>query len=259
MFIDEVDSLCSARGELLLAPISAFWQIPCMRGVFERFSDISPEPTAIGDTESESARRIKTEFLIQMDGVGADMDGILVLGTPCILYQTCMCPEAAIHLPQPLYLRQRVQLGGLTGWWGTGATNLPWGLDKAILRRFERRVYIPLPEEATTRAKMLKIHTGKVVRLLAPGMPAPRKALCLSGSHHLYSVVLYMPQLFWIGRSARTSTECASVPNAVIRNRVLKTRIAGSTANTMTEPDWLRVGEGTLGEWPPAYQALVYD
>ena len=31
-----------------------------------------------------------------------------------------------------------------------GATNLPWGLDKAILRRFERRVYIPLPETAQT-------------------------------------------------------------------------------------------------------------
>ena len=58
-----------------------------------------------------------------MDGVGADMDGILVLGV----------------------------------------TNLPWGLDKAILRRFERRVYIPLPETAQTRAKMLKIHTCVVV------------------------------------------------------------------------------------------------
>lgn len=27
-----------------------------------------------------------------------------------------------------------------------GATNLPWSLDPAIRRRFERRVYIPLPE-----------------------------------------------------------------------------------------------------------------
>ena len=32
------------------------------------------------DNESESARRIKTEFLIQMQGVGNDNDGILVLG-----------------------------------------------------------------------------------------------------------------------------------------------------------------------------------
>ena len=86
VFICEVDSLCSARG----------------------------------DGESESARRIKTQFLTEMDGVGSDMDGILVLG----------------------------------------ATNLPWGLDKAMLRRFERRVYIPLPEEVSVRATMVRINVG---------------------------------------------------------------------------------------------------
>jgi len=41
-----------------------------------------------------------------MQGVGNDNDGILVLG----------------------------------------ATNVPWELDPAIRRRFERRIYIPLPE-----------------------------------------------------------------------------------------------------------------
>ena len=30
-----------------------------------------------------------------------------------------------------------------------GATNLPWELDPAIRRRFERRIYIPLPEQET--------------------------------------------------------------------------------------------------------------
>jgi len=85
IFIDEVDSLCSSRSE----------------------------------NESESARRIKTEFLVQMQGVGTDNDGILVLG----------------------------------------ATNIPWVLDAAIRRRFEKRIYIPLPEEHA-RLVMFKIHLG---------------------------------------------------------------------------------------------------
>lgn len=85
IFIDEVDSLCSSRS----------------------------------DNESESARRIKTEFLVQMQGVGNDNDGILVLG----------------------------------------ATNIPWVLDAAIRRRFEKRIYIPLPEEHA-RLMMFKLHLG---------------------------------------------------------------------------------------------------
>ncbi len=85
IFIDEVDSLCSARS----------------------------------DSENDATRRIKTEFLVQMQGVGVDNDGILVLG----------------------------------------ATNIPWGLDAAIRRRFEKRIYIPLPEEAARR-RMFEIHIG---------------------------------------------------------------------------------------------------
>lgn len=86
IFIDEVDSLCSARS----------------------------------DTESESARRVKTEFLVQMQGVSNDNnDNILVLG----------------------------------------ATNIPWSLDSAIRRRFEKRIYIPLPEAAARKA-MFKLHLG---------------------------------------------------------------------------------------------------
>lgn len=85
IFIDEVDSLCSARGE----------------------------------GENESARRIKTEFLVQMQGVGKGNDGVLVLG----------------------------------------ATNVPWELDSAIRRRFEKRVYVPLPDVAARR-EIFKIHLG---------------------------------------------------------------------------------------------------
>jgi len=73
-----------------------------------------------GDNESDATRRIKTEFLVQMQGVGNDNDGVLVLG----------------------------------------ATNIPWALDSAIRRRFERRIYIGLPEPEA-RAKMFKIHMGK--------------------------------------------------------------------------------------------------
>lgn len=40
-----------------------------------------------------------------------------------------------------------------------GATNVPWELDAAIRRRFEKRVYIPLPEPEA-RAYMCKLHLG---------------------------------------------------------------------------------------------------
>lgn len=40
-----------------------------------------------------------------------------------------------------------------------GATNIPWCLDSAIRRRFEKRIYIPLPE-APARAKMFRMHLG---------------------------------------------------------------------------------------------------
>lgn len=85
IFIDEIDSLCTARSE----------------------------------GESESSRRIKTEFLVQMDGVGSTHGGVLVLG----------------------------------------ATNVPWELDPAMRRRFEKRVYIALPE-ASARTVMFKLHLG---------------------------------------------------------------------------------------------------
>ncbi|CDK29136.1 unnamed protein product [Kuraishia capsulata CBS 1993] len=83
IFIDEVDALCGPRGE----------------------------------GESEASRRIKTELLVQMNGVGNDASGVLVLG----------------------------------------ATNIPWQLDAAIRRRFERRIYIALPD-AEARTEMFKLN-----------------------------------------------------------------------------------------------------
>jgi len=75
--------------------------------------------SARGDGENESARRVKTEFLVQMDGVGKGQTGVLVLG----------------------------------------ATNTPWELDPAIRRRFEKRVYIPLPD-TPARARIFKVSVG---------------------------------------------------------------------------------------------------
>lgn len=86
IFIDEVDSLCGTRNE----------------------------------AESEASRRIKTEFLVQMNGVNNDdQTDVLVLG----------------------------------------ATNIPWALDSAIKRRFEKRVYIPLPE-LDARRRMFELNIG---------------------------------------------------------------------------------------------------
>lgn len=40
-----------------------------------------------------------------------------------------------------------------------GATNIPWDLDPAMRRRFEKRIYIPLPE-TPSRTRMFEIHIG---------------------------------------------------------------------------------------------------
>jgi vacuolar protein-sorting-associated protein 4 len=71
LFFDEIDSLCSSRS----------------------------------NKDSDSTRRVKTELLIQMQGISSHSEGILVLAS----------------------------------------TNRPWELDSAIRRRFEKRIHIPLP------------------------------------------------------------------------------------------------------------------
>ncbi|GMI41691.1 hypothetical protein TrCOL_g3576 [Triparma columacea] len=78
-----------------------------------------------GDSEKlirvlfELARRMKTELLIQMDGLSRGTEHVFVLA----------------------------------------ASNLPWDLDSALLRRLEKRVLVPLPEKAA-RLKMLEMHMG---------------------------------------------------------------------------------------------------
>ncbi|EGI60820.1 Vacuolar protein sorting-associated protein 4B [Acromyrmex echinatior] len=46
-----------------------------------------------------------------------------------------------------------------------GATNIPWVLDSAIRRRFEKRIYIPLPEKQA-RSAMFKLHLGNTSHCL---------------------------------------------------------------------------------------------
>ncbi len=41
-----------------------------------------------------------------------------------------------------------------------GATNVPWDLDPAVRRRFEKRIYIPLPD-FQARLQIFKLRLGK--------------------------------------------------------------------------------------------------
>jgi vacuolar protein-sorting-associated protein 4 len=68
-----------------------------------------------------------------------------------------------------------VQLDGLhagssdnTGVVVLAATNLPWALDPAFRRRFEPRIYIPLPDKEA-RKHLFGIHAGKWGDLLTEG------------------------------------------------------------------------------------------
>jgi SpoVK/Ycf46/Vps4 family AAA+-type ATPase len=45
-----------------------------------------------------------------------------------------------------------------------GATNKPWSLDQPFLRRFQKRIYVPLPDKAT-RKGMLHLYCGKLLNL----------------------------------------------------------------------------------------------
>jgi vacuolar protein-sorting-associated protein 4 len=69
--------------------------------------------------ESETERRIKTEFLKQMDNIKKCPENVSVFAT----------------------------------------TNMPWELDIAALRRFERKILVPMPDKET-RKKIMKLHAG---------------------------------------------------------------------------------------------------
>ena len=59
-----------------------------------------------------------------------------------------------------------------------GATNIPWGLDPAIRRRFEKRIYIPLPEQ-NAREYLLRMLTNKTKHtLVEEGFSRARRENC---------------------------------------------------------------------------------
>eukprot|EP00299_Pterocystis_sp_00344_P011387 c5304_g1_i1.p1 GENE.c5304_g1_i1~~c5304_g1_i1.p1 ORF type:complete len:520 (-),score=127.39 c5304_g1_i1:115-1644(-) len=83
------------------------------------------------DNENDAARRVKTEFLVQFDGVrAASDDRILVLG----------------------------------------ATNTPWTLDEAARRRLVKRIYIPLPNAAARTALIQNLLKDQKIALLDKDM-----------------------------------------------------------------------------------------
>ncbi len=43
-----------------------------------------------------------------------------------------------------------------------GATNKPWALDWAFIRRFQKRIYVPIPD-FDTRLKIYQLYTQKLV------------------------------------------------------------------------------------------------
>lgn len=83
-------------------------------------------------SESEVGRRLKTEFMIQMDGMNSLSTDTLDSSTPS----------------------ESTENNNNKTVWVLGCTNVPWDLDDAILRRFTARVYIALPD-ATTRRNLL--------------------------------------------------------------------------------------------------------
>ena len=102
IFIDEIDSLLSQRSS----------------------------------SENEASRRIKTEFLVQLDGIGG---GGTVGAAAGDGEEAAATPKGSVLV--------------------VGATNRPQELDEAARRRFQKRLYIPLPDPGARRHLIEKLLT----------------------------------------------------------------------------------------------------
>lgn len=113
IFFDEVDALISSRGG---------------------------GGGGSGGSETDVARRIKSELLQQIDGIASDASssGATEAGS------SASCPKRVIII---------------------GATNHPWDIDEAMRRRFEKRIYIPLPSRESIASQIAQCMSD---RQLAP-------------------------------------------------------------------------------------------
>ena len=115
VFFDEIDAIASARGKA---------------------------------SEHEASRRLKSELLVQMDGLSAagDEDEDECEGVDERAPR--MAGGASASSPKKKKSSAVIVLA---------ATNLPWELDDALRRRLEKRIYIPLPGD-TGRVALFKIN-----------------------------------------------------------------------------------------------------
>ena len=115
IFIDEIDALCTSRG-------------------------------AAG--EHEASRRVKSEFLVEIDGCSAGGDD----GAADRLAGARATDDGTESAGAPPGSKKVMVLA---------ATNFPWDIDEALRRRLEKRIYIPLPD-ADARAALVRINVKGV-------------------------------------------------------------------------------------------------
>ena len=80
------------------------------------------------NTEHEASRRLKTEFMIQMEGIQQKQQPT----------QQQSSSSATTTAPRHILV--------------IACTNCPWDIDPAVLRRFPRRLLVPLPDRPARRA-----------------------------------------------------------------------------------------------------------